>query len=263
MAMPGRSGPPGRPLAAGRSANVYDLGGGLILRRYHDRTRSAEREAKIISWAGEHGVPVPEVFDVAGPDIVMEKVDGPTMLAELARRPWRLFRHAASLARLHQQVHAVPGPDWLRAPFGDGDALLHTDLHPDNVLLSPRGPVLIDWESAGRGPAEADLAICWVVVALSSVPGSAWQRGVGRAGQRLFADAVLRHAGLRVDDEWLAKAARVRLQDPHTLEAEAVRMRRMLAPAAPAADGGPGADAGPRADAGPGADGGPGADAGP
>jgi hypothetical protein len=81
-----------RPLAAGRSADVYDLGGGRILCRYHNRARSAEGEAEAISWAGAHGVPVPEVFDVAGPDIVMEKVDGPTMLADLARRPWRLLR---------------------------------------------------------------------------------------------------------------------------------------------------------------------------
>jgi aminoglycoside phosphotransferase (APT) family kinase protein len=247
MAMPGRPEPPGRPLAAGRSADVYDLGGGRVLRRYHDRSRPAEREAKIISWASEHGVPVPEVFDAAGPDIVMERVDGPTMLADMARRPWRLFRHAATLALLHQQVHAAPGPGWLRAPFGDGDALLHMDLHPINVLLSARGPVVIDWESAGRGPAEADLALCWMVIALSSVPGSAWQRGVGRAGQRLFANGVLRHSGLRVDNEWLAKAARFRMQDAHTLEAEAARMRRMLArlDAGPEADAGPGAGARP------------------
>src|SRR5580692_6881183 len=96
MAMPGRAEPPGRLLGAGRSANAYDLGGGRILRRYHDRSRSAEREAKIISWAGEHGVPVPEVFDADGPDIVMERVDGPTMLADLARCPWRLFRPAST-----------------------------------------------------------------------------------------------------------------------------------------------------------------------
>ncbi len=229
MAMPGRAEPPGRLLGAGRSANVYDLGGGRILRRYHDHSRSAEREAKIITWAGDHGVPVPEVFDAAGPDIVMEKVDGPTMLADFARRPWQLFRHAVTLAQMHQLVHAAPGPDWLRAPFGDGDALLHTDLHPDNVMLTARGPVVIDWTGAGRGPAEADLAVCWVVVALSAVPGSAWQRVAGRAAQRLFANAVLRHAGLRVDDEWLAKAARFRLADPNTRESEAVRMRRIAA----------------------------------
>jgi aminoglycoside phosphotransferase (APT) family kinase protein len=169
------------------------------------------------------------VFDAAGPDIVMEKVDGPTMLADLARRPWRLLRHAARLTRLHQQVHRVPALDGLRAPFGDGPALLHLDLHPDNVLLSPRGPVLIDWEGAGRGPAEADLALCWVVVAMSTVPGSRWQQLAGRAGQRLFADAVLRHSGLTVDAAWLAEAARFRLQDPHLLPSEADRIRRLLA----------------------------------
>jgi len=172
---------------------------------------------------------VPEVFDVSGPDIVMERVDGPTMLADLARRPWRLLRHAARLARLHQQVHAVPGLDGLRAPFGDGEALLHLDLHPENVLLSSQGPVLIDWEGAGRGPAEADLAYCWVVVALSTVPGSAWQRLVGRSGQRLFADAVLRHSGLTVDAGWLAQAGRFRLHDPNLQPEEADRIRRMLA----------------------------------
>jgi aminoglycoside phosphotransferase (APT) family kinase protein len=226
-----------RRLAAGRSADVYDLGGGRIVRRYHNRARPAEGEAEVISWAGAHGVPVPEVFDVAGPDIVMEKVDGPTMLADLARRPWRLLRHAALLARLHQQVHAVPGLDRLRAPFGDGPALLHLDLHPANVLLSPRGPVVIDWEGAGRGPAEADLAVCWIIVAMSAVPGSAWQKAVGRAGQRLFANAVLRHSGLTVDAAWLADAGRFRLQDPHLYPSEADRIRRLLAKRGQPGDG--------------------------
>jgi aminoglycoside phosphotransferase (APT) family kinase protein len=223
------AGQPGPPLGSGRSAEIYDLGRGRVLRRYRDRARPAEREAEVISWAGAHGVPVPEVFDVDGPDIVMEKVDGPTMLADLARRPWRLASHAATLARLHEQVHAVPAVDGRRAPFGDDGVLLHLDLHPDNVLMSARGPVLIDWEGAGRGPAEADLAICWVVVAMSLVPGSLWQRAVGRAGQRLFADAVVRQSGLSVGTAWRAKAARFRLLDPNLRDAEAARIRRLLA----------------------------------
>jgi aminoglycoside phosphotransferase (APT) family kinase protein len=226
---PGRPGQPGRLLGSGRNAEVYDIGGGRILRRYNDRARSTERQAEIITWAGAHGVPVPEVFDATGPDIVMEKVDGPTMLADVARRPWRLFRHAATLATLHRQVHSVPGPPWLRTPFGDGETLLHLDLHPLNVLLSPRGPVLIDWEGAARGPAEADLALAWVVVAMSTPPGSVWQRAVGVAGQRLFADAVIRHSGVRVDATWLAEAARHRLRDPTLQPEEAARIRRMLA----------------------------------
>jgi aminoglycoside phosphotransferase (APT) family kinase protein len=227
---------PGPRVGVGRSADVYDLGHGRVLRRYNDHARSARREAEIMSWAAAHGAPVPEVFDVDGPDIVMEKVDGLTMLADLARRPWRLVRHAALLARLHGQVHAVPALDWLRAPFGAGETLLHLDLHPENVLLSSRGPVVIDWEGAGRGPAEADVALCWLVVATSEVPGSAWQQAVGRAGQRLFADIVVRRAGLRVDAAWRAEAARVRLLDPHLRPGEAARVRRVLAQAHPAAD---------------------------
>jgi aminoglycoside phosphotransferase (APT) family kinase protein len=229
----GPAGQPGRPLGYGRSADVFDVGGGRILRRYHNRARPAQREAEIITWAGAHGVPVPEVFDASGPDIVMEKVDGPTMLADLARHPWRLLRHAACMARLHAQVHSVPGLPWLRAPFGDGEALLHLDLHPLNVLLSPRGPVLIDWEGAARGPAEADLALAWVVVAMSSVQGSPWQRVVGVIGQRPFADAVIWQSGLRVDAARLAGAARFRLRDPTLQPAEAARIRRMLAKRGP------------------------------
>jgi aminoglycoside phosphotransferase (APT) family kinase protein len=227
--MTGRPAQPGPKAGVGRSAEIYDIGHGRVLRRYHDHERSARAEAEVMAWAAAHGVPVPEVFDVDGPDIVMEKVDGPTMLADAARRPWRIVRHAATLARLHAQVHAAPGPDWLQAPFGDGEALLHLDLHPDNVLMSARGPVVIDWEGAGRGPAEADLALCWIVVITSEVPGSAWQQAVGRAAQRWFADAVLRRADMTVDVAWRAAAARFRLRDPHLRPAEAARIRRILA----------------------------------
>ena len=73
------------------------------------------------------------------------------------------------------------------------------------------------------------MALCWIVVAMSAVPGSAWQRAVGRAGQRLFANAVLRDSGLRVTPAWLAAAGRFRLQDPHLYPGEADRIRRMLA----------------------------------
>src|SRR5438105_2291070 len=44
------------------------------------------------------------------------------------------------------------------AALPDGTALCHGDFHPDNVLLSPRGPVVIDWSSASRGHPVGDLA---------------------------------------------------------------------------------------------------------
>jgi aminoglycoside phosphotransferase (APT) family kinase protein len=50
------------------------------------------------------------------------------------------------LARLHAQLHEIEAPPEL----GDG-RLLHMDFHPGNVILSPDGPVVIDWGIARAG----------------------------------------------------------------------------------------------------------------
>ena len=185
--MPG----PLKLVGSGRHADVYDLGDGRVLRRYRDAAAMAYREAGVMLHALSHGVPVPEGFDVSGADIVMEHAVGPTMLQDITRRPWTLDRHARLLAALHSTVHAVPALSWLRAPFGDGTVLLHTDLHPGNVILTRAGPRLIDWQGAARGPAAADIALTWVLVATSQIPGPLVQRAVGRAGPALFARRYL------------------------------------------------------------------------
>jgi aminoglycoside phosphotransferase (APT) family kinase protein len=214
-------------VGAGRHADVYDLGGGRVLRRYRDPAAAAGPEAEVMAHALAHGVPVPEVFDVAGADIVMEYAAGPTMLQDVTRRPWTLGRHARLLAALHRTVHAVPALSWLRAPFGDGTVLLHTDLHPGNVILTRAGPRLIDWQGAARGPALADMALTWVLVATSQVPGPLAQRAVGRTGQALFARRYLA-AVQPLAPGWLAVAARHRLGDTTVRESEAVMLRRLL-----------------------------------
>ena len=109
---------PERLIGTGRSADVYDAGNGRVLRRYRDGRPAAwvAREAEVMEHARAHGVPVPEVFDVSGADIVMALAAGPTMVDAAIRRPWT----AGAQARLHDQVHAVPALDWLSAPFGDG-----------------------------------------------------------------------------------------------------------------------------------------------
>jgi aminoglycoside phosphotransferase (APT) family kinase protein len=222
-AMPG----PLKLVGSGRHADVYDLGDGRVLRRYRDVTAVADREAAVMAHALAHGVPVPEVFDVSGPDIVMERAAGPTMLQDVTRRPWALDSHARLLAALHSMVHAVPALSWLRAPFGAGTALLHTDLHPGNVILTRAGPRLIDWQGAASGPAEADIALTWVLVATSQIPGPPVQRAVGRAGQALFARRYLA-AVQPLAPCWLAAAAGHRLRDRTVRASEAAMLHRLL-----------------------------------
>ena len=52
------------------------------------------------------------------------------------------------LADLHDRLHEIAGPDWLPGMPDGGDRLLHLDLHPLNVIMSPNGPVVIDWPNA-------------------------------------------------------------------------------------------------------------------
>ena len=164
---------PGPFLARGEDADVFAIDERRVLRRYRRRA-VPEGEVAIMRHVLERGYPAPRVFDVSGPDLTLERIDGPTMLDDLRRRPWGFRTHARTLARLHRELHAIAPPDFLR---GEGDAILHLDLHPANVMLGPRGPVVIDWANAARGPAGLDVALTAVVLAGTPVgPPLSWLR---------------------------------------------------------------------------------------
>jgi Ser/Thr protein kinase RdoA (MazF antagonist) len=225
---------PGRLVGSGRNADVHDIGDGRVLRRYRDGrpARAVAREAEVMAHARAHGVPVPDVYDVSGSDIVMERAVGPTMLDTLGRQPWTFHAQARLLARLHALVHAVPVLDWLPAPFdGDGGAqaakvLLHRDLHPQNVILTADGPKIIDWEGAARGPAAADVAMTWVIIAFSEVPGPRLRALAARPVQGLLGRAFLR-AAREADRHWLEVAVWHRLGDANVLPSERTRLVRL------------------------------------
>lgn len=236
---------PGKLIGAGKNADVYDIGGGRALRRYRDgRTASlVDNEAQVMRRARELGVPVPEVFDVSGADIVMECAVGPTMLQELGRRPWAAGAQARLLARLHQLVHQVPAAGLsgaaLPRPFAampspDSLVLLHRDLHPLNVILTGDGPVIIDWEGAACGPAIADIAMSWAIIGFATIAGDRRRAVTMRGVQVLFARSFLRAAG-PLSDAWRTAAARHRLADRNVTPAEAARLQKLLRTLPPAA----------------------------
>lgn len=182
------------------------------------------------------GVPVPEVFDVAGSDLVMEFAVGPTMLDVIGRRPWTIRAQAVTLARLHDLVHRVTAADLaglgLPAPFAaveadGGDVLLHRDLHPQNVILTRNGPMIIDWEGAALGPAIADVAMTWVIIGFSNIPGSRIRAVAAQGVQASLTQAFVRAAG-PLDETWQQTAVRNRLADPNLLPSEVARLKKLV-----------------------------------
>jgi Ser/Thr protein kinase RdoA (MazF antagonist) len=179
-------------VGTGRTADVFEHGPGKVLRRYR-APRDTQREVAAMEHARTHGFPVPAADALNETDIVMERVPGATMLDDLGRRPWLISRHAATLAELHDRLHAIAAPSWLPAPVGVGDAMLHLDLHPDNVILTGHGPVVIDWPNAARGPAAADVAHTWMVLTCSVPTTGRYRQALTVAGRGLFVKRFLRH----------------------------------------------------------------------
>jgi streptomycin 6-kinase len=204
-----------KPIASGRASEILDLGGGRVLRRFK-AGGSPEREALAMRHALAAGYPVPEVLEVRPDALVLERIEGRTMLQTLLLRPWTLPRQAAALATLHLRLHELPAPPGLESA-GPGDRLLHLDLHPENVILSPRGPVVVDWTNARRGEPALDVALTWVIGATSG----------GTLG-RVFLRSFLPHFDRDEVRRALPAAGAMRIADVNVTAKEREAVRRLL-----------------------------------
>ena len=219
-------------IGRGRAADVFDLGGGRVLRRYRTpHPGVTEREAIAMRHLRAHGAPVPEVFSAEGDEIVMQRLEGRSMLETLKAKPWTARSIGRQLAELQRRIHAVPAGDLALPRLGEGDSLLHFDLHPDNVMLTPDGPVVIDWSNVVVGDPVADVMFSWMIM-VTSVPDDV---------PRLLLPALrlIRHQltdgfiGETVIDNharhWIADVCERRLKDPNCRPAEQVAVRTFAA----------------------------------
>jgi aminoglycoside phosphotransferase (APT) family kinase protein len=213
--------PAGDPLklAEGRDAEIFSWDERSVLRLYRDHGAAALADCEMAALDAVRTalpcVPAPlgRVEWQGRPGIVLERLDGQSMLAEIASRPWRVLELAMLSGRVHAEVHALRGPselpdlrDELRRriageasiPLGlsraaldeldrlpEGDALCHGDFHPDNVLLCASGPAVIDWPNATRGDACGDFARTVLMLRVGApAPGAPrlirWAQWTGR-----------------------------------------------------------------------------------
>ena len=199
----------GPVVGTGRTCVVHALDDERVLRRVQPGI-DVTAETAALAYAVGQGYPAPRVFEVRGQDMIMQRVDGPTMLTALTGGGLGLEEAAEVLADLLRRLHALPP----RPGAASGTRLLHLDLHPDNVMLSAAGPVVIDWANARDGAPALDVAMSAVILAQVAVDD---EHPAAPAAGALLA-AFLRH-GLDLLDE-LPTAARLRDGDPMMSERE-------------------------------------------
>jgi uncharacterized protein (TIGR02172 family) len=209
-----------------------------------------EREARNTEAVHKAGLPAPAVEGVVEVDgrlgIVFERVQGPSISKVMQKAPWKLAGAARTMAELHANMHSCELPELpsrverlerlIRATstlsastkeavlevlhqLPDGNAVCHGDLWPDNVIMSPRGPVIIDWFGAARGNPLADVARTWLLNRLAYMRMGIPERWIVNSMRALFHSVYLRRylqlmPGSREQiAEWLLPVAAARLEE--------------------------------------------------
>jgi aminoglycoside phosphotransferase (APT) family kinase protein len=192
-----------KKIGEGRTAEIFALDDHRIAKvfRSHVPDHFIDRELKISETVQGLGIKVPKVYGIEIINeknaIIYEKVDGNTLISTLAKKPWHAKEVGQKMARLHYEVHSKNGEgldsykDFLKrhiaqvdelteeekakivaylATLPDGTQLCHGDFHPDNILISPKGSVVIDWTTAVTGNPLADVARTAMILKDAALP---------------------------------------------------------------------------------------------
>ena len=180
--------------------------------------------------------------------LIFDYIHGESMLFHFTRKPWHVIRLARKMAIVHQQLHhAIPQqiPDqkyctemyisktpilandkkekiieYLRK-LDSGFSLCHGDMHPDNILFSENGPMVIDWMSATRGNPAGDVAKSVVILKYTRTPDHfKWHKRlmtnlIKRAFCELYLRKYISTTGIQRKEieSWILPVAAARLSE--------------------------------------------------
>lgn len=187
---PRRSTAPGPLLASGTRSTIHAWADGVVAKVPKDATPEGwiRAEAGYVAAVHRCGAPAPRFIEITtldGREVALyERIEGNSLWDELRAAPARAPEIGRLLAQIHAGLLAMPGPMALPSQhyrirrkvrnavarqlvmppadlpeLGSEQLMLcHGDLHPKNILMSPSGPIVVDWFDASRGIAAADVA---------------------------------------------------------------------------------------------------------
>jgi aminoglycoside phosphotransferase (APT) family kinase protein len=243
----------GARIGQGRTAEIFEWGDGTVVKLFRSELPRdwVDYEYGIARAVQDAAVNAPFVGELVEVDgrrgIVYERVDGESVLRRFKAKPWQVTSLATQFAESHALMHtrtttALPlaaerlARNIKRAPhlteetraeilrrldvLPVGETVCHGDYHPDNVILSPRGPVVIDWTNAMRGDPLADVARTSIIFTASPLlDTNPVMRVVTRLLRNLFYTTYLnRYRQLRQFDyaelsKWMLPFAAARLDE--------------------------------------------------
>lgn len=152
------------------------------------KLRNAPKAYEMIKYRGRYG-------------IIYEKIIGTDMINNMLRNLLSVKRYSRLLARVHSELHTTKSElnssvksklsreiddvsllseeeksrikNYLQN-LPDGDALLHFDFHPGNIIMRGNNPIVIDWMTACTGSPNADVARSWLLLQYGELQHANW-----------------------------------------------------------------------------------------
>ncbi len=172
--------------------------------------------------ASRGGFPAPQVYDADGPDILMERLDGPSLFQDAAatRAGSPITAHSSPTCSRSCRPYAPPAG----SPRSASAATCSTWTCTPTTSCSPAtAPRVIDWATAGRGASAADIAATWLALASGYVDPPL------RRSRDLMLAAFLDRVDREAARPYLTVMAERRRTDRNADNAETAAIDRLLA----------------------------------
>jgi aminoglycoside phosphotransferase (APT) family kinase protein len=190
-------------IGEGSTAQVIALDEKTVAKQFFERVSDSSIEHEYLRSKAVMGcgLPVPAIFEKVihkgRTALLYERINGSPLTKKLSNQPWTALTLINQMAKLQVLVHdkeVTNFPyqkeilhrkikrakelteaektliaEWL-SKLPPGNSLCHGDFHPDNILLTERGPVIIDWADATQGTRLADLARTLIILRFGGLP---------------------------------------------------------------------------------------------
>jgi uncharacterized protein (TIGR02172 family) len=193
----------GKLIGQGRTSEVFEWGQDKILKLFRAGLPkiAIENEYEVSINIYKQLNLTPKVYELIEIDnrsgIIYERINGITMMKVIASKPWKVKKEAQRLAELHKSIQQkvdfklfnyktrlkdnIFNTDLLQDDIKtrlyeyideleDGNMLCHGDFHPDNVLITKNGEIIIDWMTATQGNPLTDIARTSIMFKFGVVP---------------------------------------------------------------------------------------------
>jgi hypothetical protein len=194
----------GQLLGKGSTAEVYGWGQDKIIKLFFNKYSSDYRvnyEANVSRIVYESGVISPAVYDTVEVDgrkgIIYERIKGKPIIEHLITAPWNSYYYLQKTIELQHNIHkfsakelptqeerfthAIGLSSWIlgdRAKkiidymkgLPDGESICHGDFYMNNILVSGKKLVPIDWAGAYQGNPLGDVARTGMIISSPALP---------------------------------------------------------------------------------------------